>query len=154
MFSTRTNKLEIDIEAVEKKEKEIQELRDRMGHNVFKRAYVQLRRRTAFMATPPRIWLFLILLGIFSALSLYVVVGRCTGAVVAHCRAVRVPVTVRLSHGSNVKCWCRGGPLRCRFSYDSLLFSCLDIKSLLRARFSQYVGVLSLLRAVLVAVAR
>ena len=104
MFSTRTNKLEIDIEAVEKKEKEIQELRDRMGHNVFKRAYVQLRRRTAFMATPPRIWLFLILLGIFSALSLYVVVGRCTGAVVAHCRAVRVPVTVRLSHGSNVKC--------------------------------------------------
>ncbi len=70
VFSTRTNKLEIDIEAVEAKQAEIQELRDKMGHNVFKRAYVQLRRRTAFMATPPIIWVFLILLGMFSALSL------------------------------------------------------------------------------------
>ncbi len=78
MFCTRTNKLEIDIEGVEREEKEIQRLRREMGHNVFKRLYVQLKKRTLFMATPPVIWFFLILLGIFSAITLYV--GRACAA--------------------------------------------------------------------------
>jgi hypothetical protein len=53
------------------------------GHNVFKRAYVQLIRRTAFMATPPKIWVFLLILGLFSALSLYV--APCTHAPMHPC---------------------------------------------------------------------
>ncbi len=79
VFCTRTNKLEVDLDAVEAKQKEVHELRDQAGNNVFKRFYVQLKRRTAFLATPPILWLFIILLGIFSALSLYVWLGDQAG---------------------------------------------------------------------------
>ncbi len=77
VFSTRTNRLEVDLDAIEQKQAEVVQLREEAGNNVFKRFGVQLKRRKAFLATPPILWLFIVILGVFSALCLYVRVRVC-----------------------------------------------------------------------------
>jgi hypothetical protein len=72
VFSTRTNRLEVDLDAVEQKQAEVASLREAAGNNIFKRFAVQVKRRQAFLATPPILWLFIVILGVFSALSLCV----------------------------------------------------------------------------------
>jgi hypothetical protein len=39
---------------------------------MFARMWVQLRHRTAFFTTPPEMWLFLIVLGLFTSFSMCV----------------------------------------------------------------------------------
>ena len=70
VFSTRTNRLEVDLERVEEEQAKLARLRATAANNPFKRVYVQLRRRTMFLWTPPALWGFLALLGLLSALTL------------------------------------------------------------------------------------
>lgn len=70
MFSTQTNNLEIDLEGVEAKQRTIEAAR--RSANPFQQLCLKLRQRTAFMASPPSLWAFLVILGLFSAFSLYV----------------------------------------------------------------------------------
>ena len=86
VYCTRTNKLEVDLDLVEAKQREVIDLREQAGNNVFKRFYVQLKRRTVFLATPPILTVFIILLGLFSAICLYVLfMLAITGRVIAGC---------------------------------------------------------------------
>jgi hypothetical protein len=110
---------------------------------VFKRAYVQLRRRTAFMATPPKIWIFLIILGLFSAVSLCV-----PGAPLPLALLQR-----EVSSQRNEPCRCAVAPAHptpctphplhtpppCSFAYDSLLKATMEIRTVLRDRLSKHV---------------
>jgi hypothetical protein len=72
VFSTRTNRLEVNLEKVEVEVAKIAQLRITAGNNPFKRLYVLLRRRTTFLGTPLALWGFLALLGFLSAMTLYV----------------------------------------------------------------------------------
>jgi hypothetical protein len=70
VFSTQTNRMEVDIEAVEVKHSELE--RVRKSGQYLRLLWLLLVRRSAFMATPPIVWVFLVVLGLFSSLSLYV----------------------------------------------------------------------------------
>ncbi len=73
VYSTAKNKLEVKLESVEAETYVLLEARrQNLRRNFCSRMWAQLRRRTAFLATPPSVWFFLIALGIATAISVYV----------------------------------------------------------------------------------
>ncbi len=72
VFSTRTNRMEVNLDRVEQREVQLAASRRAAGPNPLKRLRLQLLGRTLFLSTPPALWGFLCLLGLLSAITLYV----------------------------------------------------------------------------------
>ena len=89
MYSTTKNKLEVQLDSVEAEE-EVLQRRRRVKRNCCAMMWGQLRRRTAFLATPPPIWIFLILLGFATAFCVYVLHCRCSLTALLDTRSLQI----------------------------------------------------------------
>ena len=67
VYSTTTNKMEVKLAKVEEEEHLLQAMR---RANCCTRLWMQWRHRTAFMATPLQMWLFLVVLGLFTSFGM------------------------------------------------------------------------------------
>jgi hypothetical protein len=67
VFSTRTNRLEVNLDRVEEEQGKMAALRREAGNNPLKRIRLLLAHRAMFLWTPLSLWLFLALLGVLSA---------------------------------------------------------------------------------------
>lgn len=68
VYSTTTNKLEVKLKSVEEEESFVAGVRK--DRNLCRRIWSQMRHRTAFLATPPEMWLFLVVLGLFTSFGM------------------------------------------------------------------------------------